>query len=125
MRFLGNLIWLLFGGLLVSIGYVLGGLLLCLTIIGIPFGVQCFKIAGLALWPFGYELAYKEDSPGCLGTVMNILWILFGGIEICLTHIVFGLILCLTVIGIPWGTMHFKLAGLALVPFGRTFVRKC
>ena len=104
MKFLGNIIWLIFGGLVTSIEYLISSLLLMVTIIGIPFGLQTMKLALLA---------------GCLSILMNILWIILGGFWICLTHLGFGLLLCITIIGIPWGRQHFKMAALALTPFGK------
>jgi len=122
MKLLGNIIWLVFGGIVIAIEYLVSSLLLCLTIIGIPFGLQTLKLAGLALWPFGRETRYKESTSGCLSTIMNIIWILFGGIWISLSHVAFGVLLAITVIGIPFAMQHFKLAGLALTPFGREIV---
>ena len=119
MRFLGNIIWLLFGGLLVAVIYWLVGLLMCITIIGIPFGIQLFKLGGYALWPFGHELVDKPGEPGCLSIMMNLIWILLGWWEIAAIHLVCGLILCITVIGIPWGLQHFKMALSAIFPFGK------
>ena len=97
---------------------------LMVTIVGIPFGMQTLKLAGLALWPFGKEVRTGERSGGCLYVLMNVLWILLGGIWIALSHLVFGAILCITVIGIPFGLQHFKLAALALTPFGKDIVEK-
>lgn len=116
MSFLGNLIWILFGGLFASILWVICGLLVCLTIVGIPFGIQCFKIAGLVLYPFGRDVEIGRFGVG--GLIGNILWILLLGWELCLAHLVTGLIFCITIIGIPFGMQHFKLAKLALLPFG-------
>ena len=97
-------------------------LLMMITIIGIPFGMQTLKMAALALWPFGKEVRSGERSGGCLYVLMNILWIFLGGIWISLSHLGFGLLLCITIIGIPFGLQHFKLAGLALTPFGKDIV---
>lgn len=124
MSTLGNLIWLIFGGFLVFIEYMVAGFLLCLTIIGIPFGIQAFKLASLALWPFGTTIGMKSYAPGCLSTIMNLIWLLIGGIWIALTHLVFGLLLGITIIGIPWAKQHFKLVSLALTPFGREIISK-
>ena len=120
MKFLGNIIWLVFGGLLIAIEYCISGLLLMITIIGIPFGIQALKLAVLALWPFGSRVTDGGNSGGCLFICMNVIWILVGGIWICLSHLLFGLIFCITVIGIPFGRQHFKMAALALSPFGKT-----
>jgi uncharacterized membrane protein YccF (DUF307 family) len=122
MNILGNLIWLLFGGLFIAIEYLVSSILLCITIVGIPFGIQTLKLAQLALWPFGKEIRYSGNGFGCLSTIMNIIWLLFGGLWICLSHISFGIILCITIVGIPFGLQHFKLATLALTPFGREIV---
>lgn len=123
MNFLGNLVWLIFGGLLTAIMYWIAGLLLCCTIIGIPFGVQLLKIGMLALWPFGHELIPKSgNGAGCTSVIFNVLWILLGWWEVALTHITFGLILCCTIVGIPWGLQHFKLALASLLPFGKEIV---
>ena len=89
---------------------------------GIPFGMQTLKLAGLALWPFGKEVRSGGRSSGCLYILMNVLWIFLGGIWICLSHLVFGAVLCITIIGIPFGLQHFKLAALALSPFGKDIV---
>ena len=124
MSFLGNLIWLIFGGFLVFIEYMVAGFLLCLTIVGIPFGIQAFKLASLALWPFGTTIGMKSYAPGCLSTIMNLIWLLIGGIWIALTHLIFGILLGITIIGIPWAKQHFKLVSLALTPFGREIISK-
>ena len=118
MKILGNLIWLLFGGFAIFIEYILAGVALCITIIGIPFGLQAFKLGILALWPFGQKIEYMDYAPGCLSTVMNVLWFFIGGIWIALTHLLFGILLAITIIGIPFARQHFKLASLALTPFG-------
>ncbi|MBP3317109.1 MAG: YccF domain-containing protein [Alistipes sp.] len=123
MNFIGNLIWVVFGGLLLSLVYLIGGLLLCLTIIGIPFGVQIMRLGLFALWPFGGKVVEKDNAGGCLTILMNVLWIVFGGIEVALSHLTLGVIFCITIIGIPFGLQHFKLMMYALVPFGREVVR--
>lgn len=120
MKFLGNIIWLIFGGLLTSIEYFVASLGLMITIIGIPFGIQTLKLGILALWPFGSQVTDDGNSGGCLSVVMNVIWIFIGGFWICLTHLAFGLLLCITIIGIPFGRQHFKMAGLALAPFGKS-----
>ena len=120
MKILGNIIWLLLGGIITSIEYVISSLILMVTIIGIPFGLQTLKLALLALWPFGSKVTDNGYSGGCLTVFMNILWLICGGLCICLSHFFFGLLLCITIIGIPFGRQHFKMAGLALTPFGKT-----
>jgi uncharacterized membrane protein YccF (DUF307 family) len=122
MKILGNIVWLVFGGFVTAIEYVVSSVLLCITIVGIPFGLQTLKLAEMALWPFGKTIRIKKGNPGCLSTFMNLFWLIFGGIWICLTHLVFGILLCITIIGIPFGIQHFKLASLALTPFGREVV---
>ncbi len=121
MKTIGNLLWLIFGGLITSIEYLIASILLMITIVGIPFGMQTLKLASLALWPFGREVVSQPMAGGCLSTLMNIIWILIGGIWIALSHLVFGLVLLITIIGIPFALQHFKLAGLALTPFGKEF----
>ena len=119
MNILGNIIWIVFGGLIIFIMYVISSVLLCITIIGIPFGIQTLKLSMLALVPFGKDVVNKPNEPGCLSTVMNIIWILIGGLWISITHFVFGLLLAITIIGIPFALQHFKLGMLALTPFGK------
>lgn len=119
MKFIGNILWAVLGGLFISLYYALMGLVFCITIIGIPFGLQLFKMAGFALWPFGHEVTSGPNDSGCLAILMNVIWIVFGGIEIALMHVTLGAIFCITIIGIPFGLQHFKMALLALVPFGK------
>ncbi|MBO5815866.1 MAG: YccF domain-containing protein [Bacteroidales bacterium] len=119
MRFLGNILWLILGGLVISLYYAFMAILFCITIIGIPFGVQLFKMAGLSLWPFGRDIRPGSNDGGCLSILMNIIWILFGGIEIATIHLGFGIFCCLTIVGIPFGVQHFKMTLLALIPFGK------
>ena len=122
MNLLGNLIWLLFGGLFAAIGYLFGGLVLCLTVIGIPWGLQCFKLASLVLWPFGKKVVYDSANAGCLGMLANIIWLIFGGLYTAIVHIIMGILLSITIIGIPWGQQHFKLVEISLMPFGKKIV---
>jgi len=122
MKFIGNIIWLIFGGLLIAIEYFMASLILMITIIGIPFGIQTMKLGILALWPFGSEIRETQAANGCLYTFMNILWILTGGIWIALTHFSFGILFAITIIGIPFAKQHFKMAGLALTPFGKEII---
>jgi len=119
MKFIGNIFWLLFGGIIIAIIYFMVGLVICVTIIGIPFGVQLFKLGSYALWPFGRELVDRPNEPGCLSVGMNLIWILFGWWEIALLHLVFGLLFCITIVGIPWGLQHFKMAIASVFPFGK------
>lgn len=101
MNFIGNLIWLIFGGFAAAVGYFFGGIVLCITIFGIPFGLQCFKLAGLVLWPFGKKVESSSSTTGCLSVLANIIWILCAGIWVTINHIVMGALLYITIIGIP------------------------
>lgn len=118
MNLLLNVIWLIFGGFIVVIAYLLGGILLCLTIIGIPFGIACFKLAGLALAPFGREIREKEPPGGVLAVIMNIIWILLPGLELATFHLIMALLLAITIIGLPLARQHLKMVRMALLPFG-------
>lgn len=118
MNLLLNLVWLILGGIMVALAYLLGGIILCLTIIGIPFGIACFKLAGLALAPFGREIREKQPPGGALAVIMNIIWILLPGLELAIFHLVMALLLGLTVIGIPLAAQHLKMTRMALLPFG-------
>lgn len=113
-----NIIWLVFGGVMIAIEYAVSSLLLMITIIGIPFGLQTFKLAVVALWPFGAKIESGSWPSGCLAGIMNVIWWFIGGFPIALTHFFWGLIFCITIIGIPFGKQHFKLMRLALFPFG-------
>ncbi|GHJ34892.1 YccF domain-containing protein [Streptomyces sp. TS71-3] len=122
MKTLLNIIWLILSGLWLFLGYFVAGLLLCLTIIGIPFGIAAFRIGIYALWPFGYTTIERNDA-GAPSLVGNALWLILAGWWIALGHIVTGVALCLTVIGIPLGVANFKLIPVALLPLGREIVR--
>jgi len=126
MSLLLNILWLIFGGIFVSLGYIAGGVALCFTIIGIPWGVQCFKLAIFALFPFGQDTRMRPNATGqdLINVILNIVWLIFGGIWVMLNHLVWGLLLCITIIGIPFGLQHFKMVKLALWPFGRIIVDK-
>lgn len=124
MDFLGNLLWIIFGGFIIAIEYFIASIIMMLTIVGIPFGIQTLKLADLALMPFGRDTRTTTVSSGCAFTILNLIWLIFGGLWIFLTHIVLGLLLMLTIIGIPFGKQHFKLASLALNPFGREIYTK-
>lgn len=121
MKFLGNLLWIILCGFILFMCWAVFGLLWCITIVGIPVGIQCFKMAGLMLAPFGRKVVY---GGGAVSVILNILWLLFGGLEIALVSAAIGLVLCITIIGIPFGTQCFKFAGLALSPFGATIEKK-
>ena len=122
MKILGNLIWLIFGGLVIAIEYFIGSLILMITIIGIPFGLQTLKMGSLSIWPFGRTSRMEPQGSGCLYIFMNVLWLICGGVWIALTHAFFGLLLYITIIGIPFGNQHFKLTEVALNPFGRRII---
>lgn len=113
-----NIIWVVFGGLMIAIEYAVSSILMMITIIGIPFGLQTLKLARVALWPFGSDIVHAGWPSGCLAGVMNVIWWFVGGIPIVLTHLAWGVIFCITIVGIPFGLQHFKLMKLALFPFG-------
>ena len=115
MGVLGNLLWFVFCGFWLMLGWGIAGLLWCVTVIGLPVGVQCFKIAGFAAMPFGREVQ-TGGSP--ISLLLNILWIVFGGLELAAVGVVIGILLCITVVGMPFGMQCFKLARLTLMPFG-------
>ena len=119
MNFIGNIFWLLLGGILIALIYYMVGLVMCLTLIGIPFGLQLFKLGTYSLWPFGHELVDGPNEPGCVSVVMNLLWILLGWWEIALLHVVCGVIFLLTIVGIPFALQHFKMAFASIFPFGK------
>ena len=120
MKTLGNILWFLFGGALLWFEWALAGLLLCITVIGLPAGVQCFKIAGICAFPFKKEISYEKFGFG--STLFNILWIIVFGWEIALTALICGCIWCITIVGIPFGKQFFKLAAISLVPFGSKII---
>lgn len=119
MSALGNLIWLIFGGLIAALGYIIAGLLLCLTIVGIPFGMQSVKIGVAALTPFGKEVVETNNANSTLRVIFNIVWLVLFGWEIALAHLISAVVLFITIIGIPFAKQHIKLIPLALFPFGR------
>jgi uncharacterized membrane protein YccF (DUF307 family) len=121
MRTIGNVLWLILAGFWLALSYAFAGLLICITIIGIPFGVQAFKLAQFSLWPFGRTVVRSPEG-GCLEVGFNILWLVLFGWAIFLAHIAAGILLCITIIGIPFGIQAFKLSVLALWPFGRQVV---
>ena len=118
MALLGNLVFFVFGGFLIFLGYVLGGILLCLTIIGIPFGLMCFRLAGSVFAPFGREVRETEPPGGALSLIMNILWIILPGLELAIMHLLLAAFFALTIIGFPIAVQHMKLVQVALLPFG-------
>lgn len=124
MSLLLNILWLLFGGIFVFLGYIAGGIALCLTLIGIPWGVQLFKLAIFSLFPFGQDTRMRDNQPlaGVPNVLLNVIWLVFGGFWVVLNHLFWGLFLCLTIIGIPFGIQHFKMVKLGVWPFGRIIV---
>jgi len=118
MPILLNIIWFFLGGFIIFFAYVLGGVLLCLTIIGIPFGIQCFKLSVLGLAPFGTEIRETDPPGGALAVIMNIIWIILPGLELALIHLALALFFALTIIGLPFAAQHLKLTRLAILPFG-------
>lgn len=119
MSTLGNIIWLIFGGLIAAIGYFIGGLLLCITVIGFPFGLQSLKIGVATLAPFGKDVVERRHANSPLRLIFNLIWLILFGWEIAVAHLISALILTVTVVGIPFAKQHFKLIPLALFPFGR------
>ncbi|MGN0290402.1 MAG: YccF domain-containing protein [Lachnospiraceae bacterium] len=115
MSCLGNFLWFVFGGAISGLSWCVAGLLWCVTIVGIPIGVQCFKFAALSFFPFGKEVNYGGGS-GSL--ILNIIWMIVSGVPLAIEHLLLGLLLCVTIVGIPFGLQQFKLAKLALMPFG-------
>ena len=119
MSLIGNIIWLIFGGFFAGLGYIIGGLLLCLTIIGIPFGLQSIKIGIATFTPFGKEIVESPDANSPLRVIFNLIWLILFGWEIALAHLAGAILLAITIIGIPFAIQHIKLIPLALFPFGR------
>ncbi|MDH2416500.1 YccF domain-containing protein [Nocardioides sp. CER19] len=121
MRFVLNVLWLVLSGIWLSIGYVIAGVLLCLTIIGIPFGIAAFRIANYALWPFGRTII-RTESAGVASAIGNVLWFVLAGLWLAIAHALSGVALCVTIIGIPLGIANFKMIPVSLLPLGRTIV---
>ena len=117
MRFLGNILWFLTGGIIAGLIWVIYGCLWCITIIGLPIGLQCFKFAALSFFPFGKEIVY---GGGVFSLLANIIWLITTGIPMAIVFCFWGIVLCITIIGIPFGKQYFKIAKLALMPFGAT-----
>ena len=120
MRFIGNLIWIICGGLLSAIGWWLAGVLWCITVVGIPVGLQCFKLSSISLNPFGKEII---DECGAVSCLLNVIWFFVSGLALALGNLMIGIILCITIVGIPFGKQFFKIARLALFPFGARVVK--
>ncbi|MFG2224264.1 YccF domain-containing protein [Streptomyces sp. NPDC048644] len=121
MKFILNVIWLVLSGLWLALGYVAAGIVCCILIITIPFGIASFRIAGYALWPFGRTTVERRDA-GAGSVIGNIIWIIFAGWWLALGHIITGLALCVTIIGIPFGIANFKMIPISLMPLGRDIV---
>ena len=121
MSLLGNIIWFIFGGFVSGLSWLFSGIVWCITIIGIPYGLQCFKFASLSFFPFGKEVEY---GGGAMSTLANIIWILFFGWWMALGNMIVGLLWCITIVGIPFGNQFFKIAKLSLTPFGATIKEK-
>lgn len=120
MSLLGNILWFLCGGLISGLAWVFAGLVWCVTIVGIPVGLQCFKFASLSFFPFGKDIVY---GGGGFSLIANVIWIVFFGIEMAIVNAILGCILYITIIGIPFGRQFFKIARLSLTPFGAQIVR--
>jgi uncharacterized membrane protein YccF (DUF307 family) len=121
MRVIGNILWFVFGGFASGLSWFLSGLLWCITVVGIPYGLQCFKFAKLSFFPFGKDIVY---GGGGLSTIANIIWLIFFGLWMALGHVIIGALWCITIVGIPFGKQFFKLAKLSLTPFGAEIVYK-
>lgn len=119
MSCLGNVVWMVFGGFFAGLGYIIGGSLICLTIVGIPVGKQAIKLGVATMAPFGREIVPTEEAGLPSYVVVNIIWAVLFGWEIAVTHIISGIILGITIVGIPFAKQHFKLIPLAVAPFGR------
>ncbi len=124
MSLLGNIVFFIFGGFIIFLGYLLGGIILCLTIVGIPFGFQCFKIAGGVLAPFGRDVVPTDPPGGTLSLIMNIIWIILPGLELAIMHLILAAVFALTIVGFPLAVQHLKLVKVALLPFGHVMRHK-
>ena len=120
MSLIGNILWFFFGGLAGGLSWLFAGSLWCISIVGIPVGLQCFKFASLAFWPFGKEIVY--ENTGAVNLLANIIWIICFGLPMAFANLMAGIFFCITIIGIPFGRQFFKLARLALMPFGARIV---
>lgn len=121
MRTIGNVLWLLLAGWWLALAYVVAGVVACVLIITIPFGIASFRLASFVLWPFGRRAVFRQDA-GVLALIGNVLWILVLGWELAVAHLVAGALLCLTVVGIPLGVACWKMVPLALLPLGQRIV---
>jgi uncharacterized membrane protein YccF (DUF307 family) len=116
-----NIVWLVFGGLVMALGYLVAGVICCILVITIPFGIAAFRIAGFALWPFGRTVVDRPDA-GAASFIGNIIWLIFAGLWICIGHVIAGVALCVSIIGIPLGLAHFKMVPISLMPLGKAVV---
>ena len=123
MRFIGNVLWLILCGFWLAIGYAVAGIVMCILIITIPFGIASFRLAGYALWPFGRVVVRKPTS-GAGSFLGNVIWFLLAGLWLAIGQIISGIALCITIIGIPFGIASFKMAGLAIAPLGKDIVSR-
>lgn len=121
MKTLGNILWFIFGGFETALGWWICGILWCITIIGIPLGKQCFKMASLSLFPFKKKVVDEEST---ISLIANIFWIIFTGLPMAIGNVLLGIVFCITIIGIPFGKQFFKLAKLSLAPFGKKIVKE-
>lgn len=119
MKTIGNILWFLFGGLLGGLAWCLAGCIFCITIVGIPIGIQCFKFAEFAFWPFGREIVYDGRT---FSFFVDIIWVCFFGLEMAIANLLFGCLWCITIVGIPFGMQFFKMARLSFMPFGARIV---
>lgn len=123
MKTIGNILWFVLCGVWLGLAYLVAGVVSCITLIGIPFGIQSFKLAGYVMWPFGRELRESSGHRFSKG-VFNIIWIIVGGLWLAIGHVLFGVVLCITILGIPFGLKNFSMAKLALFPFDYSVERK-
>lgn len=122
VKIIGNIVWLLLAGLWLAIGYVIAGIVACIFIVTIPFGVQSFKLAAYCLWPFGRAVVDRPNADIALGLVANVIWFLVAGWWLTLAHLAAAVLLAITVIGLPFALVSVRMAGLALAPFGKQIV---
>ena len=118
MNLLLNILWFLLGGFVIFFLYIAGAVILCLTIIGIPFGIACFKLAGLAAMPFGKTIREKQPPGGIPTILLNVIWIILPGLELAIIHLLLAALMAITIIGLPFAAQHLKLTRMALLPFG-------
>ena len=121
MKTILNILWLVLCGFWMAIGYVAAGIICCILIVTIPFGIASFRIANYALWPFGRTVV-RDPSSGAPSTIGNVIWLIFAGIWLALGHIATGIALCITIIGIPLGIASFKMVPVSLLPLGAQIV---